>query len=260
MNAMNWTDDRVEKLKKLWADGLSASQIAAQLGGVSRNAVIGKVHRLCLPGRAKSGGSGSAPRAKRATSAPRAPNYASRAAVRTVTRSAGATALKQDISVEAVEEIDCPAHRGRRGADLAEPGADGTDRAHLQMADRRSPAGRFPFLRQRFRRELSLLQVPRPAGLPAFGRAPARQVTDLDRARRPARRRSSLPMLSRGFAGAGKRGRFSPVGVPRFPAFAGFSGRTGGENASRFVPALSARAILRLPLPLGSIRETSGCR
>lgn len=53
---MNWTDERVEKLKKLWAEGLSASQIAAQLGGVSRNAVIGKVHRLNLPGRVKAGG------------------------------------------------------------------------------------------------------------------------------------------------------------------------------------------------------------
>lgn len=57
---MNWTDERVEKLKKLWAEGLSASQIAAQLGGVSRNAVIGKVHRLSLPGRAKAGGSAPA--------------------------------------------------------------------------------------------------------------------------------------------------------------------------------------------------------
>lgn len=43
-----WTEDRIEKLKQLWAEGLSASQIAAQLGGVSRNAVIGKVHRLKL--------------------------------------------------------------------------------------------------------------------------------------------------------------------------------------------------------------------
>ena len=51
---MTWTDERVETLKKLWADGLSASQIAAELGGVTRNAVIGKVHRLGLAGRAKS--------------------------------------------------------------------------------------------------------------------------------------------------------------------------------------------------------------
>ena len=49
---MAWTEDRVETLKKLWADGLSASQIAKQLGGVTRNAVIGKVHRLGLSGRA----------------------------------------------------------------------------------------------------------------------------------------------------------------------------------------------------------------
>ncbi|WP_354188671.1 GcrA family cell cycle regulator [Bartonella silvatica] len=51
---MGWTCERVELLKKFWSEGLSASQIAAQLGGVSRNAVIGKVHRLKLPGRGKT--------------------------------------------------------------------------------------------------------------------------------------------------------------------------------------------------------------
>ena len=51
---MSWTDERVETLKKLWADGLSTSQIAGVLGGITRNAVIGKVHRLGLAGRAKS--------------------------------------------------------------------------------------------------------------------------------------------------------------------------------------------------------------
>lgn len=49
---MAWNDERVEVLKKLWSDGLSASQIAGRLGGVTRNAVIGKVHRLGLSGRA----------------------------------------------------------------------------------------------------------------------------------------------------------------------------------------------------------------
>ncbi len=49
---MAWTDDRVEQLKALWTEGLSASQIARVLGGVTRNAVIGKVHRLGLAGRA----------------------------------------------------------------------------------------------------------------------------------------------------------------------------------------------------------------
>lgn len=51
-----WTEERVELLGRLWGEGLSASQIAAALGGgVTRNAVIGKVHRLGLAGRAKSG-------------------------------------------------------------------------------------------------------------------------------------------------------------------------------------------------------------
>lgn len=49
---MAWTDERVELLKKLWGEGLSASQIAGRLGSVTRNAVIGKVHRLGLSGRA----------------------------------------------------------------------------------------------------------------------------------------------------------------------------------------------------------------
>ncbi|ODS00453.1 GcrA cell cycle regulator [Methyloceanibacter superfactus] len=62
---MGWTDERVELLKKLWAEGLSASQIAGRLGGVTRNAVIGKVHRLGLSGRATSSRS-SAPRPRRA--------------------------------------------------------------------------------------------------------------------------------------------------------------------------------------------------
>jgi len=51
---MTWTDERVEQLKKLWSEGLSASQIAAELGGITRNAVIGKVHRLGLSGRTKA--------------------------------------------------------------------------------------------------------------------------------------------------------------------------------------------------------------
>lgn len=49
---MGWTEERVEQLKTLWSEGHSASQIARLLGGVTRNAVIGKVHRLGLAGRA----------------------------------------------------------------------------------------------------------------------------------------------------------------------------------------------------------------
>jgi GcrA cell cycle regulator len=63
---MSWTDERVELLRKLWNDGLSASQIAGELAnGITRNAVIGKVHRLGLSGRAKSPTSAARPRTPR---------------------------------------------------------------------------------------------------------------------------------------------------------------------------------------------------
>jgi GcrA cell cycle regulator len=48
---MSWTEERIERLKKMWQDGSTASQIADELGGVSRNAVIGKAHRLGLEAR-----------------------------------------------------------------------------------------------------------------------------------------------------------------------------------------------------------------
>ncbi|MBN9318662.1 MAG: GcrA cell cycle regulator [Caulobacterales bacterium 68-7] len=74
---MSWTDERVSTLKKLWLDGLSASQIAKQLGGVTRNAVIGKVHRLGLSGRAAPSQPSrpvfKAPRPARPAPAPAAP-------------------------------------------------------------------------------------------------------------------------------------------------------------------------------------------
>jgi GcrA cell cycle regulator len=69
MPLTTWTDDRIEILTKLWRDGRSASAIAHELGGVTRNAVIGKVHRLGLSGRATPARPGSrrarAPKAKR---------------------------------------------------------------------------------------------------------------------------------------------------------------------------------------------------
>ena len=67
---MAWTEDRVEILSTLWAEGLSASQIATKLGGVTRNAVIGKVHRLGLSGRVKPKRKAKAPTA-RTTTTPR---------------------------------------------------------------------------------------------------------------------------------------------------------------------------------------------
>jgi len=60
---MSWTDDRVEILKKMWGEGQSASQIAKELGGVTRNAVIGKVHRLGLSNRTATAAPAAAPAA-----------------------------------------------------------------------------------------------------------------------------------------------------------------------------------------------------
>jgi GcrA cell cycle regulator len=96
---MSWTDERVELLKKLWTDGLSASQIAAELGGITRNAVIGKVHRLGLSGRAKSPSS-TAPRPRKARAHPHMMRVA-RPAMR------GNTALAQafEYEVEAEPEL-----------------------------------------------------------------------------------------------------------------------------------------------------------
>ena len=74
MTQANWSEDRVEQLKSLWTEGLSASQIARALGGVTRNAVIGKVHRLGLAGRASPSRS-ERPRLPMAPKAPSVRNH-----------------------------------------------------------------------------------------------------------------------------------------------------------------------------------------
>lgn len=64
--ASTWTPARVDTMSKLWAEGLSASQIAKALGGTTRNAVIGKVFRMGLPGRKTPSGSGIEAKIRRA--------------------------------------------------------------------------------------------------------------------------------------------------------------------------------------------------
>ena len=100
---MTWTDERVEALKKLWTDGLSASQIAAELGGITRNAVIGKVHRLGLSGRAKSPSS-AAPRPRKAR--PHAHMLrVSRSSIRGNTALAQAYELDVELEPELVDNV-----------------------------------------------------------------------------------------------------------------------------------------------------------
>src|SRR6478752_406560 len=92
MAVLTWSHNRVEQLKKFCEAGLSASQIAAELGNGSRNAVIGKVHRLGLSGRGKSSSS-AAPRHRRAH-----PAQHTMRVIRLIAR--GNTALAQAFEVE----------------------------------------------------------------------------------------------------------------------------------------------------------------
>lgn len=136
---MAWTEERVEVLKTMWLAGSSASQIAATLGDVTRNAVIGKVHRLGLSGRGKPT-STAAPRARK----PRTANAgASRSRRSTTARpsaqplTVGATALKP--SEELVAEIDVvPVARGR--ADLVLVG----DSPRLSIQELKENTCRWP--------------------------------------------------------------------------------------------------------------------
>lgn len=115
---MGWTEERVELLKKLWMEGFSASQIASELGdGVTRNAVIGKVHRLKLSGRAKPASAAPRVRTTPRTAPPRrisSPSAGPRPALSPASAKPrmggaapmiGATALKisEDIEVEALQ-------------------------------------------------------------------------------------------------------------------------------------------------------------
>lgn len=118
---MSWTDERVARLTKLWAEGLSASQIAADLGGVTRNAVIGKVHRLGMSGRAKtapksttsqprrtsstrttSSGGGGARKSSSSSASTNAYSKTSQTSHRTV----GNAALKVEEEIEAAPEVE----------------------------------------------------------------------------------------------------------------------------------------------------------
>ncbi len=107
---MSWTDERVETLKKMWAEGQSASQIAKELGGVTRNAVIGKVHRLGLSNRAGSGGATTAkPAAKEKAAKPSAPKPAPKPKA-----TKAPPASKPEKEVEELDENGIPISAARR--------------------------------------------------------------------------------------------------------------------------------------------------
>ena len=163
MTVLTWSDDRVEQLKKLWEAGLSASQIAAELGNVTRNAVIGKVHRLGLSGRAKSPSS-AAPRPRKARPAQhmmrvsppdRARQYRAGAGLRG--RGRGRTG-----------------HLRQRGADEPAAVAARAERGHLPLAGRRSLKPGFLLLRRQGALRPALLRPALARRVSARGRSQAR--------------------------------------------------------------------------------------
>ena len=159
---MSWTDERVELLKKLWTEGRSASQIANELGSVTRNAVIGKVHRLGLSGRAKSPSS-SMPRQRK----PRAHSHMMR--VRPTMRGNTALAYAHDLEVEnEVEMIENVIPIGQRCSllELSD------DKCRWPIGD--PERGGLFLLRRQAGRGRALLRLSCARRLSAGGRPPPR--------------------------------------------------------------------------------------
>ena len=93
---MSWTDERIERLKSMWTEGATASQIAEDLGGVSRNAVIGKAHRLGLESRPSPVKAGEEKNKKAAAKPSAAPPKTPRPLVPPATRATAAAPSEID--------------------------------------------------------------------------------------------------------------------------------------------------------------------
>jgi len=129
-----WNDERVEQLKKLWAEGKSASQIAAEIGGISRNAVIGKVHRLGLAGRPKAGSAGGG-RSRSGNGEAKAGDAGAQAA--TPANAEPAASAQEAANAAPAERTD-----RRAGTQDATPGnTPSTRNAEAASAGRAAPAG-----------------------------------------------------------------------------------------------------------------------
>ncbi|MGV3455523.1 GcrA family cell cycle regulator [Sphingomonas sp.] len=125
---MSWTDERIETLRKMWDSGLTATQIAEELGGVSRNAVIGKAHRLGLASR-PSPVKANAAEAKPAP-APAAPPAPKPAPAAPSPRAAAPVAAPTPAPAPVIEdededEVEAPAPAVREGPVLRSVGPGG---------------------------------------------------------------------------------------------------------------------------------------
>lgn len=124
-----WNEENEALVRKLWGDGLSASQIAGRLKGISRNAVIGKVHRLGLSGRATTSRMKSHRPRKMHTTAPKTqtakqtslkPPTAGWRAFAALRRQGSSQEPKHDGPLPIVEELDIPLKERRKLIDLTE--------------------------------------------------------------------------------------------------------------------------------------------
>ncbi len=130
-----WTDERVALLRKLWAEGLSASEIARELGdGITRNAVIGKVHRLGLPGRAPSRSGNSRRASQQGTApAPQRRQSATRSQPAAPTAGGGSGAGANVATARKLEEAPAPAPVTRSAEDVVTPFERGRIRDIMEL-------------------------------------------------------------------------------------------------------------------------------
>lgn len=125
---MEWTEQRIDMLRKLWGQGQTASQIATLLGGVTRNAVIGKAHRLGLTGRPspikREGTEIAAPRRKPAAQRRQQPSLAPMPVSRATTAQSGQNSLGAQPEARFAAGTPRGSHGATLGSGLAEPRAE----------------------------------------------------------------------------------------------------------------------------------------
>jgi len=122
---MSWTDERIDRLKKMWSDGSTASQIADELGGVSRNAVIGKAHRLGLDARPSPVKPGEEKVKKPAPAAAAAPPSTPKAAAKVEIPAAKPVAEPRQAAPETVAPQLIPARPGAENVQYRSVGPGG---------------------------------------------------------------------------------------------------------------------------------------
>ena len=229
---MSWTDERIDQLKTMWEKGLTASQIAEELGGVSRNAVIGKAHRLGLKSRPSPVKAGEAkPKVAKKAEAPKpakkpeaepeaesdTPPFKVDAPAQPV-RAAPAPAPAPTPAprpVEAADPADDEAEDAEAGTETAAPPcpcppqrgncrqdhAARPDRPHLPLADGPPGRTRFPLLRPGGQSGLPVLRGALRPGLSGAVAARYAPPSPADAIRRTARALSQRSTATDGDSG-----------------------------------------------------------